>query len=189
MENHFTNDEPLCRAFQVSWSSEFEKRVRSILKENISICMIRKATDEMMGIVLTCSVRKSDPHFNPLQTNDAKLRALRQFFCHKDQEWNFCRRYEIDEAVHLHTLCVHQNYRRRGLGSNLLRATVVMAKELQFKGIKADGTSSFSQRIFEKTGFETLFVMPYESYITPSGKAIQEGSGEHTATKVYGLKL
>lgn len=189
MANHFTPDEPLCRAFQVSWSNDFETIVRGILTENLSICMIHKPTKEMMGTRLISSMRKLDPPFDTSTIKEDRLRALYQFLCHKDMELNICHRYGIDEAVHFYTLGVHQNYRRRGLGSKLLRAAVAMAKQLGFKGIKGEGTSNFTQRIYEKEGFETLFVMPYDSYLTPSGKTIREGSGEHTATKVYGLKL
>ena len=75
-----------------------------------------------------------------------------------------------------------------GLGNRLLAASVGMCQELRFKAIKGEGTSNFSQKVAEKQGFEILATMPYDSYYH-NGRPIREGTGEHTMTKIYGMKL
>lgn len=188
MGNHFVPDEPLSRAFGVTWHDDFETLTHDQLVQNLSICMIDKDTREIMGVRLIGLMKKSDPHNYFSNIKYEPLRSLYEFLTHKDKEINFFERYGVDEAVHFFTLGVHKKYRRMGLGGRLLAAAVAMSRELGFKAIKGEGTSNFSQRIYEKQGFETLLEMPYDNYFY-KGKPIRDGTGEHTMTKIYGLKL
>ncbi|XP_045165945.2 uncharacterized protein LOC123529616 [Mercenaria mercenaria] len=188
MANDFTPDEPLCRSFGVSWNEDFKQTTYDNLVQNASICMISKDTQEIMGIRIIGIMRKTDPPADFKGLGYEPLRGLFTFLTHKDNEVNFFERYEVDEAIHFFALGVNKKYRRMGLGGRLLAAAVAMSKELEFKAIKGEGTSNFSQRIYEKEKFETLLTLPYDSYIY-KGQPIINGTGEHKMTKIYGLKL
>ncbi|XP_045165782.2 uncharacterized protein LOC123529497 isoform X2 [Mercenaria mercenaria] len=188
MGNHFTPDEPLSKAFGVTWNEEFEQSVHKTLVQNVSICMISRDTNEVMGVRVIGLMRKSDPPSDFSSIKYEQLRSLYEFLNHKQYEVNFFERYEVDEAIHFTTLGVHKKFRRMGLGGRLLGAAVAMCRELGFKAIQGEGTSNFSQRIYEKQGFETLITMPYDSYFY-KGQPIINATGEHTMTKIYGLKL
>ena len=62
------------------------------------------------------------------------------------------------------------------------------AKKLGFKAVNVDGTGNYSQRNFEKHGFDHILEMPYDSYIL-NGASIGSKTGEHRSCKVYGRKL
>lgn len=186
LENHFIPDEPLCTSFGTPWDKAFKSVVDENLQQNLSVCMISKDTDEMMGIRLIGTMKRTDP---PLEKTDDPISALFEFMGHKDKEVDIFNHLGVDEGIHFFTLGVHRKYRQRGLASRLLLAAVALSKELGFKGIKGEGTSNFSQRIYEKAGFETLATLPYDTYLTPAGHPIREKSGVHTCTKVYALKL
>ena len=188
MGYHFTPDEPLSKAFGVTWVKDFEDLVCDVLKQNISICMISKDTDEVMGVRVMSMMNRSDPKFDPSSMHYEQLRDLFVFLHQKDEEVNFLDRYGVDEAVHFNTLGVHKKFRRMGLGGRLIGAAVALSRELGFKAITGEGTSNFSQRIYEKAGFETLVELPYDSYIYKV-QPIINATGEHTRTKIYGLKL
>ena len=188
MANDFTPDEPLCRSFGVTWNEDFRRTTYDNLIQNVSICMISKDSNEIMGIRIIGIMRKSDPPTDFSGLQDEPLKGLFTFLTHKDSQVNFFDKYDCDEAIHFFALGVNKNYRRMGLGGRLLAAAVAMSKELGFKAIKGEGTSNFSQRIYEKQNFQTLLKMPYDSYIY-NGKPIINGTGEHTMTKIYGVKL
>lgn len=157
------------------------------LKKNLSVCMTSTDNDEIMGILITGVMNKTDPVMDQ-SYQEHPLMSIITFLNHKNKEVNFFERYAVDEAVHIFTLGVKRNYRRMGLGGCLLAASVAMCQELGFKAIEVEGTSNFSQKIFEKRGFEILATMPYDSYCH-NGRQIREGTGEHTMTKIYGMKL
>lgn len=188
MGNDFTPDEPLCGSFGVKWHEDFKQSTLQNLVQNVSICMISKDTEKIMGIRIIGIMRKTDPPADFSKMGYEPLRGLFTFLTHKDNEVDFFTRYEVDEAIHFFTLGVNKNYRRMGLGTRLLAAAVDLSRELGFKAIKGEGTSNFSQRIYEKQGFETLLKMPYDSY-SYKGQPIINGTGVHTMTKVYGRRI
>ena len=188
LANDFIPDEPLSQAFGlINWDECFKKMVLEDLKKNLSVCMTSTDNDEIMGLLMIGAMKKKDALMDE-SCPEHPLMSIITFLNHKNKEVNFFERYAVDEAVHIFTLGVKRNYRRMGLGGCLLAASVAMCQELGFKAIEVEGTSNFSQKIFEKRGFEILATMPYDSYCH-NGRQIREGTGEHTMTKIYGMKL
>jgi len=147
--------------------------------------MISKDTEEMMGIRISGIMKKTDP---PPNIECENLKSLFTFLTHKDDEINVFERYKVDEAVHFFTLGVKKTYRHMGLGGRLLAAAVAISRELGYKAIKGEGTSNYSQRIYEKQGFDIMLKMPYDSYYY-NGRPLIDSTGVHTMTKVYALKM
>ncbi|KAL4225900.1 hypothetical protein ACF0H5_013888 [Mactra antiquata] len=188
MGNHFTHDEPLCRSFGVVWEEEHKRDIYEKLICNVSICMISKDSNEIIGVLVNGIMKISDPPMDLSKFNYEPLRSLYIFLTHKDKEVKFFEHFGVDEAIHFFALGVKRQYRRMGLGGKLLAAAVAMSRELGFKVSKIDGVSNFSQRIIEKHGFETLCTLPYDSYLY-NGHPLKDGTGEHTEMKIYGLRL
>ena len=188
MANNFAHDEPLCQAFGVTWSKDLEKLKLDKLKNNVSICMISKDTNEIMAILITGVMKKADSPEDLSDIENEPLRSLLTFLTHRDKEVNFFERYKVDEAIHFSTLTVNKKYRCNQVGGHLIAVCVAMSRELGFKVIKCEGTSNFSQRIAEKLGFDIVLEIPYASYFY-NGRPIIEGTGEHKMTKVYAMKI
>ncbi|KAL4225901.1 hypothetical protein ACF0H5_013889 [Mactra antiquata] len=188
MANHFTPAEPLCRSFGVVWEKEHERVINETLTFNVSICMISEDSNEIIGVLVNGIIKISDPPMDLSKYNYEPLRSLFTFLTHKDKEDKFFEHFGVDEAVHFFELGVNRKYRRIGLGGKIFAAAVAMSRELGFKACKVEGTSNFSQRIIEKQGFETLYTLPYDSYMY-NGRPVIDGTGEHTQTKIYGLRL
>ena len=185
MAKHFVPHEPLSIAFGVVWTKAFEEVVLSDLKKYLSVMAVSDDTNEVMGIRV-CGVRKKSDSGDLSEVSDEPLRSLFTFLAHKDGEIDFFNRYGVSEQFHFLSLSVHEKYRRRGLGGILLATCIELARELGFKVIKGEGTSAFSQRIYEKHGFETVYVLPYEEY-KYKDKPVKEGTGIHKCTKIYAL--
>ena len=187
MANHFFPDSPLCQAFGVSWHEDIKKGVLEDLKANLSICMITKDTNEIIGVRITSVMRKTDLP-KDLNTEYEPLRSWYTLRALQDKEVNFFERYEVEEVVRLFGLGVKKNYRRLGVGNRLFEAGLAMCRELGFKAIKGEVTSDISHRLYEKHGFEVLSEMPLSSYYY-NGRPISDGTGGHNVRKIYGLKI
>ena len=187
MANHFMPDETICGAFGVVWNPFSEQKILSVLKQNLSIMAVSDDTNEMMGI-RTCRIAKKSDETDFSHVTYENVKDMWTFLCHKDGEMDLFNRFSMEEMFHFVALAVHQKYRRRGLGFILLSAGVALAKQLGFKAVKGEGTSNFSQRIYEKRGFETILEIPYSQYKYKDGY-LGECTGEHSSTKIYLLLL
>ena len=187
LANHFMPDETICGAFNVVWNPFSERKLCSLLKENLSIMAVSDDTNEIMG-VRTCRVAKATDKSDFSDVTYENVKALWTFLTHKDTEIDIYNHYHVSEMFHFVNLAVHKKFRRRGLGSILLGAGVALAKELGFKAIKGEGTSDISQRIYEKHNFTTVYEMRYDQY-KYKDSYLNEKTGANTSTKIYVLQL
>lgn len=100
---------------------------------------------------------------------------------------------DTPKIVELVFLGVHPEYRRRGIGRGLTKATLrVMAKLAKEKnGPKAVAsvfTSNYSQRIGESLGFELLATVSFHNFYFNGVKFSEKIGNEHKTMKVYGKK-
>ena len=140
--------------------------------------VVSNETNEVMGILINTVQRKDEL----LETTESKNEAY-AFVAQKDGEIDLFNRFGLSEVFMCYALAVHCDYRLRGLGTALVGASLDLAKELGFHAARADCSSKFAQRIFEKFEAEILCVLPYDQY-TYKGKYISESSGVHTCAKV-----
>ena len=68
-----------------------------------------------------------------------------------------------------------------------MKREIDFVKDLEMGNvIRGEGSSNFSQRIYEKLGFETLLEIQYEDY-KQDGEFVFKNTGEHKPEKVYGI--
>ena len=75
-------------------------------------------------------------------------------FFHPDR-----RRYNCDSYLELFILTTHSTKRYPGLGTELVRQTLELARRRELAVCVASATSFYSQKIFAKLGFESLKVV------------------------------
>ena len=151
------------------------------LKWNISIMVVADDTNEIIGVFL-CDVSKKGHGMDLNSLSDDNMRALFTFEKQKDFDANDT--VGLSVLFHLGNLAVHRKYRRQGLGFILFDTAVRLAKELGFKAISGEGSSNYSQKLFEKVGFEPVLELPFVQY-KYKGVRLSERTGEHTSFKIY----
>ena len=72
--------------------------------------------------------------------------------------WNF----SVEKYLFLNTMVVREEYRGCALSYDMIKAVTKETKQLGITVISAMCTSFYSQRIFEKLGYETVFEIKYE---------------------------
>lgn len=135
-----------------------------------------------MGVRITGVKNKSDPpeDFCP---EEEPLKALLTLTTLQEKEINVFERYEVDEVVDFFILAVKEKYRCMGVAGRLFAASVAMCWELGFKAIKGGGTSSYSHKLYDNQGFESLSTLALDTYYHNGG------TGGHITRKLYGLKI
>ncbi|WAR26775.1 DNAT-like protein [Mya arenaria] len=188
MSNHFIPDEPICHASNVTWNKDFEKMTIEDLKHNISLTMISRKTGDMVGLGISGFLRRSDTPEDFSWMESKNVKDVFRFIYYPTKEIDIFNRYGVDEIFSLDFLCVRNDYRRHGLAIHIVKAALELAKDLSFTVVKGDCTGNYSQRIFEKHGFETILNIPYNSCVI-DGNPIGEKTGAHKSLKIYGIRL
>ena len=178
--NQFIKDEPMFTAFDVK-IQPYTDRLLWRLKWNISIMAVADETNEILGVFL-CDVSKKGDRMDLNSLSDDNMRALFTFA--KQKDFDAHDTVDLSELFHLGNLAVHRKCRRQGLGFVLFDSAVRLAKELGFKAISGEGSSNYSQKLFEKGGFELVLELPYFQY-KYKGVCLSERTGEHTSLKIY----
>lgn len=191
MKNDVIPDEPVSQLTRIEWTEESEERTLQNLKQNMSLCILNKETDEIMGVRLARIIRRTDPAFHQSLIKDEKRLAMYRFLTKKDDEIDLFNRLEVAEVIHFFGLGVARKFRKRGIATLLLNASIALVRELGFQGIKGEATSYYVQKIYERAGFELVATIPYITFVSPSGETNIDRSQQcpEDACKIYILKL
>ena len=84
----------------------------------------------------------------------------------------------------------HSQYRQHGIASKLMQAALLFCEGLGLSPVclKREGTSIYSQKIYEKFGFETLQTFNYDEYKI-NDEILFKNTGIHKCTKIYVKQL
>ncbi|XP_034941736.1 uncharacterized protein AANATL7 [Chelonus insularis] len=164
---NFFADEPLncavglCRKGESHF--ELENHCLATLKQGYSRMLV---TDDgtIGGLVLNGILKKGEREeaFRRLEkVDDEKFKTIFGLLHTLNSAVNLFTTHCTDELFECRILSVDEKFRGQGLANTLLSDTIEVAKKAGFKVIKADATGIYSQKVFEKHGFQTEFRIPY----------------------------
>lgn len=93
-----------------------------------------------------------------------------------------------DKEMCLKIMCIHPNWRNKGLGKLLLEQTRDIAKQNGFCQIRSTCTSAFSAKMFANFGYQCVYALNYEDY-KENGKVVFKPAEPHTAVRAMILKI
>ena len=188
-QDHFFPDEPLAQSIGLLMDDELRGLMRSAIQEHVSIALVSVETGKVVGGRVIKLETRNDTHDVSALKSDV-LRTYVTIISELDRRCNIYNYYNVEDVIHFYGICVHSDYRRRGIGEKLMRAAVCFVSHLDLGDvvIKGEGTSVFSRQVFEKIGFETLSEVVFADY-TVDGKAVTAGRGEHKLERLYWLRV
>ncbi|XP_053380305.1 uncharacterized protein LOC128548827 [Mercenaria mercenaria] len=185
----FIDNEPLEKSLQMQWSSDMEDVWLNALKYNLSLMLVDKESEEIIGVRVIRVTRKSD-YFEKNKYKDERVIKLLNFFDFTTDKCDFFSKFGVTEIFEFFGLGVVRKYRRRGFGKLLMETGVKFLDSLGIKPcyIRGSASSNFSKTIFEKCGFESVAEFSYEDYKV-NGSVIFDNTGEHKSMTVYAKSL
>jgi ribosomal protein S18 acetylase RimI-like enzyme len=96
--------------------------------------------------------------------------------------------YGVDRYLELFMLSTHSTKRCPGLGTELVRQTLLVGKQKGFPLCVTEATSFFSQKIFTRLGFHVIKEVKYEDY-KPHGKVVFPAQGMHDTLKLMAKRI
>ena len=154
----------------------------------MSLVLIADATDEVIACRVTNMTEKSRKVLEKMKTmKTEQIKILIDLINHLKSLCNTLSHYDVENAVHFFALGVHKDYRRRGIGGKVMSAAVELVKQLDLGPVvvTGEGTSTYSQRIYEKLGFETNAEVIYDEYKV-NGELVFKNMGDQKSMRLYG---
>ena len=186
VEQHFP-DEILMNSLGVTFSGQLrELYLMKTLRQNMSIALIAKDTDQIIGFrgIRICDKK---PSFTLEDMESDALKKAIGLYNYMRTKADAYKYYDVDELFEMYGLSVHRDYRRKGIGFKMMQIALQFISNMNLGPLVIKGTcdSNFSQRIYEKLNFETLCEVIYADY-KDNGEVLIINTGEHKSVKVYG---
>ncbi|XP_060590501.1 uncharacterized protein LOC132745572 [Ruditapes philippinarum] len=187
--DNFLTKEPINRSLNVQYTSEYEGYWITTMKQNLSLMIIAKETEDVVAIIRIKVQCKDDRSaLTGIPAKPTQQKHLITSYC--SSKADFFGYYGTTQALHFVGLTVSQKYQKQGMASKIVNSALCMIRNLEIKPIyvKTESASIYAQKIFEKAGFEILFEQPFDKW-TVDGKQLIDNTGVHESRKNYGLKV
>ena len=189
LTDHFNTDEPMARSIGLQYDDEVNSLMKEIYKENISILLISDLTGEIIAC-RTIAIGKKDEEVDWTKFTNEKLATIFKFISHKKKEMDVFKRFNVNTSINFVQLGTNRNYRHQGIASKMMEVALLFCKELGINPVcvAGEGSTNYSQRIYEKNGFETLHIIYYDEY-KENGEVVFKNMAPHKSTKIYVKQL
>lgn len=155
------------------------KMVISFLQQGLSWCAVNEVTGKMVGIRINHFVSMADiPDVVPtlddyVNQGWSKKWSLvwRLFGCAFDIK-QILTTYKADKLMELFALCVHSDYKKRGIATELVKRSLDHALQHGNTLVAVLCTSAYTQKLYEKQGFEKVREISYSTYVDNETKSL-----------------
>ena len=155
----------------------------------MSLILVSDTTDEIVAVRVNKISKKEEQHkenSDEEKTVSEGRRKLDQLGEAINSLINIYEHYNVDEVVEFMALAVHKDYRKRGIGLKIMKATLALIKNLDLGGVivKGEGSGNFVNKIFEDAGFDFLEEVVYKDFKV-NGEIVFKDMREHRAARAY----
>lgn len=190
LTKYFFEDETLSKSVRLVMSDCRRKLLLERYRDNLSLLLVSEVTNEIIGVRTIKVIPAGGSTLNLNTIEDERIRKVLTFLRHKQSEMDVYKYFGVDVAVNFINLGIHRDFRNRGLGSTLMKAALLYVKDIGIDPvcITGEGTSNYSQNIYEKFGFEVMHCVNYDDYKV-DGEVVFKNTGDNKSCKFYVKKL
>ena len=181
LRDHFLTDEPLHIVGGATWDADNIECHTRTLRQNISVMIVHETNGEVMTLLTNQVEQKGETHGSGMVWD----------YVHAcENKANVFGYFNVDEAVQLFSLVTNRKYRQRGLGTKVVQASLAMIRNFGVGKVcvKGEGSSLYTQKIFEKVGMQCLYTGFYCEHEI-DGKKVLDGTAIHDSIKMYGMMV
>ncbi|NP_001177771.1 N-acetyltransferase 2 [Bombyx mori] len=194
LRDSFFADEPLNKAVGLCERGQphaaLERLCLATMTDGLSIAAMDG--DKVLGVALNGILRHGDIEQSIekiKQSTDEKFNKIFNILYTVSRDLNLFNTFEVDLIMECRIISVHENARGRGLAKELMKRSIDLARDNEFKLFKVDATGAFSQRICRSLSLEELKSVRYDEYCDESGTPIFRVPPPDHALCVMILKL
>ncbi|XP_017473154.1 PREDICTED: dopamine N-acetyltransferase [Rhagoletis zephyria] len=176
--DNFFADEPLNKAAGLCRRGEGHRELEQLcyetLKDNLSLMAVSENND-IAGVLLN---GVACPH-DIMQfqerielSDDERFKKIFRLLNEHNLRANIFGQFNVGRAFEVRMLSVDGRFRGQGIAKELVRRSEQIARDFEFKLMKADATGIFSQKILQSNGFKVLCELYYDKYTDEFGKPL-----------------
>lgn len=122
-------------------------------------------------------------------TTNGKHADVLKLLAYVEHKADYCNRLNIPEALHIHIVSVHRDYRGRGIANRLFGFCIENGRCLKYQAVTVDCTNNYTARIAVRRDFTLVSSVTYDEYHEAVGERIFEPVEPHMEIKSYALVL
>lgn len=107
-------------------------------------------------------------------TETKKWREIMLLLAYIEKKADVLQRLQISNALHIHALGVHSDYRGQRIGEKLFNFCFDNAKRLNYPMVTTDCTSIYSIALAERCGMERVSLVTYDEYNKSIGEELYQ---------------
>ncbi|KAF5294540.1 hypothetical protein FQR65_LT10732 [Abscondita terminalis] len=192
VKDQFGSSSPLINAFRnANIYEELPRRDDSHIVRIISDGLTLIATDDVdqiIGVVenVNYTLKDKDEAIPEEFRTNRMFCQIRYVLNSVDSQITSSLKQEVDKEMEVKMICVHKNWRQKGLGTVLLQNTIDLARKEEFSQLRIICISEYSRKLAENKGFKSICSVDYKEF-KKQGKLDALPSPPHT--NVTGLIL
>ncbi|XP_026478744.1 dopamine N-acetyltransferase-like isoform X3 [Ctenocephalides felis] len=136
----------------------------------------RSKKEIIVGVAINGSIEPDDAKIMLEEADkceDGKWSTILRFLAELERDADVCKRFRAERGLHTHVMAVHPDYRGLGIGTLLLEASALRAKNSRFGVYSVDCTSAYSTRAAQRcSGLTALRSVRYEDYKNSKGEQV-----------------
>ena len=181
----------------------YDQENLNYLKQGLSWCAVDERTGKMVGVRVTRCSETITELPDTVPTFDEYLEC--GWSNGWSKEWSainilassvmdvkkILTTYQESKMLRLSGLCVHSDYRKLGIATELVKRTLDHGKKVGFTFAGVVCGNAYSQRIFEKQGFEKVKEVCYATYVDIETNSLffKDVEEPHKAIIIYVCKI
>lgn len=195
---HFYPEEPITVGSKTGIPSEWEETYTldsinfgtSFIAYTINV----QGNEEIIGVVISMIAFPHDidemvQEANNCSNEQKNWRDMLNFWIWIDQQANIFKSMNIERSLHIHSLAVHSAYRGRGLGKELVKKQIALAKERDFPAVSIDCSSVYTIKIAESLGMKSYSWVPYTEIKGADGHQLFFPSEPHSFFGTFAIHI
>jgi arylalkylamine N-acetyltransferase len=194
LSEHFHNLEPI----EVSHRMKHEKvqpnddYLLSCIDCNTTL--MAYTGDVLVGVLIAGTIFANEHERNLeasklMSGRNEKHADVLRFLSYIDEKANYCSRLHVPEALHIHIIAVHGDFKGRGIARTLFECCVENGRKFNYQAVTVDCTSHYTARIAEQRAFSLISTVTYDEYHDFIGERLFEPSFPHMQINSYALIL
>lgn len=188
LKEHFFVDEPICKSENAAIDEgSLDKIVRCL--EFGTCTLAEDSTGKLIGVRLAKPRTPEDVDNLNIDIPKTTLDRMWRMVYDLALNANTFERFGVEKIMHSMVLGVDKDYRGKGLGTQLYKENMKLAKELGYTVYTCDCTSLFSAKACLRLGFDIIYEIAYTDYKDEKDVQIFRPSPPHDKLRVLAKVL